>query len=189
MHLPRLLALAAFLVLAPTAQAQLIPSFGVTGGVNFGSISDGAMLENSTGFHAGIYADFGIGPLALRPAVLYLRSGDVQAGTETVSADFVTIPIDIKFQTPTPVLKAYGLVGPELRFPIGEQGTLVNTKSTNVAINVGAGASFNAPLVGPSGFVELRYALDVSGFAENLSPDVADDYKLNLFMIRVGFGL
>ncbi len=192
MRLLRLAALAlAGLLLAPFAHAQLIPSFGVTGGVNFGSLNDvaGADLENSTGFHVGVYGDVGIGPLALRPALLYLRSGEVQAGASTVTADFVTLPIDVKFQTPTPVVKAYALVGPEFRFPVGEGNALVDTKSTNVAVNVGAGVSFNPPLVGPSGFAEVRYALDVSGFAEALDPAISDDYKLSLFMIRVGFGL
>lgn len=187
----RLAALVAVLCLAPAAQAQLIPSFGLTGGVNFGSLNDvaGANLANSTGFHVGVYGDVGIGPLALRPALLYLRSGEVQAGASTVTADFVTVPIDLKFQTPTPVVKGYALVGPEFRFPVGEGGMAVNTKSTNVAVNVGAGVSFNPPLVGPSGFLEVRYALDVSGFAESLDPAVSDDYKLSLFMIRAGFGL
>jgi hypothetical protein len=60
----------------------------------------------------------------------------------------------------------------------------------NVALNLGVGASFNPPIVGPSGFVEVRYALDVTGFAETVGVGgTSDDYKLSLFMIRAGFGL
>ncbi len=177
--------------LAPAAHAQLIPSFGITGGVNFGSLSDvaGVNLENSTGFHAGIYADFGFGPLALRPSLMYLRAGDVQQAGGSVTADFLSLPIDFKFQTPLPVLKAYAAIGPDFRFPIGDGGVLVDREAVNVAVDVALGASFNAPLVGPSGFLEVRYALDVSGFAESLDASVSDDYKLNLFMIRAGIGL
>ena len=187
----RLALFALALAALPAAHAQIIPSFGVAGGVNFGSLSDvaGAELQNSTGYHIGLYADAGIGPIAVRPGVFYLSAGDVETGGETVSADFVTIPIDFKFQTPTPIVKGYAAVGPELRFPIGEDGAVVATKSTNVAINFAAGASINPPLVGPSGFIELRYALDVSGFAEVVSDAASDDYNLSLFMVRLGFGL
>ena len=182
------LALAA---LAAPARAQLLPSFGVAGGVNFASLNDvaGADLDNSTGWHIGLYADVGIGPLAIRPGLFYLRAGDVETttGAGDIAADFVTIPVDLRFQTPFPVLKAYALAGPEFRFPVGENGVLVDTRAVNVAANVGVGASFNPPLAGPSGFLELRYAFDVTGFAEAVGAD--SDYRVSLFMIRAGIGL
>ena len=192
MLLLRLAFLAALLLVVPAASAQLIPSFGATGGVNFGSLNDvaGAELGNATGFHVGIYADLGFGPLALRPALLYLRAGDVEVGGGTASANFVSIPVDIKFQTPTPVVKGYALLGPEFRFPIGDDGNVVSTKSMNVAVNAGVGVAFDPPLVGPNGFLEVRYALDVTGFADAVGVGgTSDEYKVSLFMIRAGFGL
>ena len=191
--------LAALLVglAAPAAHAQLIPSvdLGVAAGVNFASLNDvaAADLDNSTGFHAGVYADFSAAFLSVRSGLFYLSAGNVQQGAETVSADFVTIPVDFQFQTPTPIVRAYALAGPEFRFPIGESGTRVDKQSVNVAANVGLGAEFGVPLSGPSGFVEVRYALDVTGFAEDALGGAitgeASSYKLNLFMVRAGIGL
>ncbi|HLA64177.1 MAG TPA: outer membrane beta-barrel protein [Rhodothermales bacterium] len=187
-------ALALAALAAPAAHAQLLPSFGVAGGVNFASLNDvtGADLDNATGYHIGLYADLGFGPLAVRPGIYYLRAGDVETvgGAELVSADFITIPIDVRFQTPLPVLKAYALAGPEFRFPVGDGGALVDTRAVNVAANVGVGASFNPPLAGPSGFLELRYAFDVTGFAEATGATSGDsDYRVSLFMVRAGIGL
>lgn len=188
-----LLAALAVGLLAPAAHAQFIPqlSFGVAGGPNFASLSDvtGGSLDNSTGFHAGVYVDFSALMFSVRTGAYYLRAGDVQQGAETVAADFLTIPVDVQFTTPTPVVRGYALLGPEFRFPIGESGTLVDTRAVNVAANIGAGAKFKMPVTGFSGFGEVRYALDLTGFAENTVLTTDNTYKLNLFMIRVGVGL
>jgi len=182
-------------LLAPAAHAQIIPqlSFGVAGGANFASLSDvaGADLDNTTGFHAGVYVDFSALMLAVRTGAFYLRAGEVQqtGQAEPTSADFLTIPVEVHVTTPTPVVRGYALLGPEFRFPIGESGTLVDTRSVNVAANIGAGAKFKMPVTGFSGFGEVRYALDLTGFAENTVLTTDNTYKLNLFMVRVGVGL
>lgn len=189
------LALAA-LVLAPTAQAQLIPSvsLGVAGGPNFSSFNEvgGASLDGTTGFHVGLYGDVSVPFVSLRTGLYYLSAGNVQtaSGDETIAADFVTVPVDFRFSTPTPVVKAYALVGPEFRFPVGsvDEGVL-DKSSVNVAANVGVGASFNPPLVGPSGFLELRYSQDVTGFARVVGVATNNEYKVSLVQLRLGIGL
>ncbi|HEX8385944.1 MAG TPA: outer membrane beta-barrel protein [Rubricoccaceae bacterium] len=190
------LALAA-LVLAPAAQAQLLPSIslGVAGGPNFSSFNEvaGTELEGTTGFHIGVYGDVAIPFVSFRTGVFYLQAGDVQttSGDERISADFVTVPVDLRFSTPTPVVQAYALVGPELRFPIGSvEDGVVDKSSVNVAANVGVGVGFNPPLVGPSGFLELRYSQDVTGFAEQVNAVETDnEYKVSLVQLRLGIGL
>lgn len=190
------LALASLALAAPAAQAQLLPSIslGVAGGPNFSSFNEigGASLSGTTGYHAGLYADVSVPFVSLRTGVYYLKAGDIEdtSGAERVSADFVSVPVDLRFSTPTPVVQAYALVGPEARFPIGDGETGVNTKSVNVAANVGIGVGFNPPLVGPSGFVELRYSQDVTGFAEEADiVDTDNEYKVSLVQIRLGVGL
>ena len=198
------LALAA-LVLAPAAQAQLLPSIslGVAGGPNFSSFNEvaNAELEGSTGYHIGIYGDVSIPFVSLRTGVFYLSAGNVvrlndangESTTDVVSADFVTIPVDFRFSTPTPVVQAYALVGPEVRFPIGdvneEVEDIVDVRSANVAANVGVGVGFNPPLVGPSGFLEVRYSHDVTGFASENGLETDNDYAVNLVQVRLGVGL
>lgn len=202
----RALALLAAVLAAPAAHAQLFPSFGVTGGVNFANLSDAVAVEldGATGFHLGVYADLGLGSVGLRPQLLYLRAGEVVTPDfadpqgnpldASVAANFIAIPVDFQYRLPTPVVKPYALLGPEVRFPIGDTGpdAEAEARSVTAAINVGLGIGFNAPLVGPSGFAELRYAFDLTGLVDGLViNDIAldDEYRVNLLMLRVGVGL
>ena len=194
----RLFALALVLALAPAASAQIIPSIdlGVAGGVNFGSLGDAsdAELSNSTGYHIGAYADVGVLFFAGRLGLYYQRIGDVPSDGDGETINFVTIPIDIQFQTPTPLVKAYALVGPEFRFPLDnvQLGALVDgdpsteTVGVNTAINFGIGAKAGLPLFGPSGFAELRYAYDLTGIADTESDQ---SVKVNVVMLRLGVGI
>lgn len=188
-----LLALA-FAAAAPLAHAQLIPSFGVTGGLNFGSLSDaaGADLDQSTGYHVGVFGDFGFGPLAARASLLYVRAGEIEGLTDDADVSFVAIPLDLQYRFPTPVLKPYALLGPELRFLTGDLTDFDGSRSTGIAINAGVGAELSA-IIGPKVFAELRYAFDVSGLFEDREiagiGTVDDSFKVNLFFLRVGVGL
>ena len=185
-----LLALA-FALTAPFAHAQLIPSFGVTGGLNFGSLSDAgtADLDQSTGYHIGVFGDFGFGPLAARASVLYVQAGDIEGLGDDTSIAFVAVPLDFQYRLPAPVLKPYALVGPEARFPVGDLAD-ADARSVNLAINVGVGAQL-AALIGPKAFAELRYAFDVTGFADDefFGIPTDDSFKVNVFFLRVGVGL
>lgn len=191
---------AALLALAPAAHAQLPSiSIGVAGGPNFSSFNEinGANLDGTTGYHAGLFADVSVPFIALRTGVYYLTAGNVQteSGADIVKADFITVPVDFRLQTPTPVVRAYVLAGPEFRFPVssddggGIGAPSVERRSVNVAANVGVGVAFKAPLVGPSAFAELRYSQDVTGFAEQQGLTTDNEYKLSLVQIRVGVGL
>ena len=200
MRLSSFAAALAALALAPAAHAQLPSiSVGVAGGPNFSSFNEiaNARLDGTTGYHVGVYGDVSLPFVAFRTGLYYLSAGDVQtaAGVDAVKADFITVPVDFRFQTPTPVVKAYALVGPEFRFPIGSVGSVVgggpvvDKSSVNVAANVGIGVSFKAPLVGPAAFLELRYSQDVTGFADVAGLTTDNTYKVSLVQLRLGVGL
>ena len=186
-----LLLAAVFVAATPLAQAQLIPKFGVAGGLNFGSLSDaaGADFESSTGYHVGVFGDVGFGPLAARVSLLYVKAGDIGEGSDDASVTFIAVPVDFKFRFPTPVLKPYALLGPEARFATGDLAD-ADARSVNLAINAGIGAELSA-IVGPSVFAELRYALDVTGFADNeiFGVPTDDSFKVSVFYLRVGVAL
>ena len=194
----RILTLATLVGLAAPTDAQIIPSLnlGVAGGANFGSVDDArtADLENSTGYHVGLYADVAVPFAALRTGVYYLQAGDLETadGTPVASADFVSVPVDLHLQTPTPVAKAYLLLGPEVRFALNTEEdveAIVDRSAVNVAGNVGLGAKFGSPLGGLSGFLEVRYARDLTSFAEEQGLETDNEYTLSLFMLRAGVGL
>ena len=173
---------------APAAHAQIIPSLdiGVAGGVNFASLGDAGTtdLDNSTGYHIGVFADIGALFFSARTGLYYLRAGEIPgagANGDAGTVNFITIPVDLQFQTPTPVIKAYALIGPEFRFPLNGLDTF-DQEAVNYALNVGVGVKGSVPVVGYGGFLELRYARD-------LTASMDDDYKVHLFMIRAGVGL
>jgi len=190
----RVLPLTLLLALAaPLAQAQIIPNLdlGIAGGVNFASLSDAGSfdLDNSTGYHIGLYADVGIPLVAFRTGVYYVSAGDipsaVSVGDPDESVNFVAVPVDFQIKTPTPLVQAYALVGPEFRFPVDGLDTF-DTNSMQLAGNVGLGVRGGVPLIGPSGFLELRYGRDFSGIRDT---DSEDDVKVNLVQLRVGLGI
>ncbi|WP_420455376.1 outer membrane beta-barrel protein [Rubrivirga sp.] len=192
----RFLPLALLLALAaPQAQAQIIPSLdlGVAGGVNFASLSDAQTLDldNSTGYHIGLYADVGVLFASVRTGVYYVRAGDIRADAQTpndnfdTSFDYVAVPVDFQIKTPTPIFQAYALIGPELRFPVDGLDTF-ETENVQYAGNVGLGVRGGLPLIGPSGYLELRYGRDLSGLRSDADDD---DVKVHLVMIRLGVGI
>ncbi|MGB3542917.1 hypothetical protein [Rubrivirga sp.] len=193
----RLLALAGLLALAAPANAQLIPSIdlGVAGGLNFASLGDAGQfdLDSSTGYHIGLYADVGVLFFSARTGVYYVKAGDIRdvrrpnADDLEDSAAYVAVPVDFQLKTPTPVLQAYVLAGPEFRFPVSGLETFEQENMT-VAGNVGLGIRGGVPLIGPSGYVELRYGLDLTGLnSESTTAD--DEVKLNVVFLRVGLGI
>ena len=189
-----LLLAAVFVAATPLAQAQIIPKFGVAGGLNFGSLSDaaGADFESSTGYHVGIFGDVGFGPLAARVSLLYVKAGDVGTGIgDDASVTFIAVPVDFKFRFPSPVVKPYALLGPEARFLTGDLADFDGSRSVAIALNAGIGAELSA-IVGPSVFAELRYGYDVSGLfgdREIANVTIDDSFKVNVFFLRVGVGL
>lgn len=184
-----LLALA--FAVAPLAQAQVLPSFGLTGGLNFGSLSDaaGAKLDQSTGYHVGVFGDVNLLALGARVALLYVKAGDIGIGPDDLSVTFIAVPVDLKYQFPSPLVKPYALLGPEFRFATGDLSD-ADARSLNLAINAGLGAELSA-LIGPKVFAELRYALDVTGFAGDTFSGVPtdDSFKVSAFFLRLGIGL
>jgi hypothetical protein len=193
--------LAAAFVFAPAASAQLLPSvdFGVTGGLNFGSLGDAAGFDlgSSTGYHLGVYAEAGVAGIAVRPAVLYVRAGELDFSAipgfgdeETVS--FVAIPVDLKYAASLPLVQPYALAGPELRVPLGEVFDGDGARDTAVALNVGAGARLGA-FIGPSVSAELRYSFDVTGFVEDTdlfgAGGADESFRVNVFYVRLGVAI
>jgi hypothetical protein len=195
-------AAASFFAPAAAAQVPFIPQFGVLGGVNFGSLSDAraaageASLENSTGFHVGAFAELGLGPVGLRPAILFVKAGNIEfPGADDFETSYIAVPVDVRYSPlPTPVIKPYLLAGPEVRLPLGEISDLPNSRSIAFGANVGVGAKLGA-LIGPTFFGEIRYAFDISGFVEDqdlgegTTVDTSGNFGLNGLFVTVGVGL
>ena len=183
----------------PPANAQLVPSLdlGVAGGLNFASLGDAQSfdLDNSTGYHIGLFADVGVLFFSARTGVYYVAPGDIrEVGIGDVvdretSAAYVSVPVDFQIKTPTPLVQAYALLGPEFRFPVSELDAF-EQENVTVAGTIGLGVRGGVPLIGPSGFLEGRYGFDLTGLnGSDALGNSDDDVRLNVFMIRVGVGI
>src|SRR5690606_35630850 len=148
-----------------------------------------------TGYHIGVYAEVGLAGFAVRPALLYVKAGELDFSAvpgfgDAGDVSFLAIPVDLQFAASTPLLQPYGLVGPELRVALGEVFDRDGARDTAVALNVGAGARLGA-FIGPSVSAELRYSFDVTGFVDDASDfgGADESYRFNVFYVRVGVAI
>lgn len=186
---------------ATPAQAQ----FGVAAGLNFESTDDirasgsqEAAFDNSTGYHVGIVYDLGVGPLSIRPGVLYRRVGEVRIPTtqEAVVArnlSTIEVPVDLRLTVlPLPVIKPYLMAGPMASFPLGEDELGDLTEDVSVSANVGLGATISLPKLPISLQPELRYEFGLTSYIGDddveiggASFDPQDDPKFSAFSVRL----
>ena len=92
-----LLTILLFGIGSPPAQAQL----GVSAGLNFDSAGDietttntneNETLDNATGYHIGVVYDLGLGPVNLRPGLLYRNVGSYDCtGVPEIDPDEVDV--------------------------------------------------------------------------------------------------
>ena len=193
--------LVALLATAPNARAQV----GIAGGANFDDFGDvkdsneNNITENATGYHVGLFYEFGAGPLRVRPGVFYMDAGSFEFTTDPADAagearsfdlNLVEVPIDLRLRLLSlPLIKPYATAGPVLRIATNDGGDEFpgRTEDLTLAANVGGGVELGLPGSSLRFYPELRYSFGVN--------DIVDDYgfqgendssRLNNFMLRLG---
>jgi hypothetical protein len=150
------------------------------GGANFEALSDlqgGTVqaFDARTGYHFGVFASIGAGPLAVRPAVLYLNAGSLFEGAPFLtgsdfSMSYLAAPIDIKV-SPLPLM--YLFAGPEFQFLLSADAQPdFEDDLKKVVAKGGAGLGIQVSRF----FVEGRYLFGLSGIT-------SDDYEVGGFTI------
>lgn len=139
-------------VLPMAAQAK----FGVKGGVNISKVhfnKDIFDTNNFTGFNIGPMVEFTVPLLGIGmdAAILYSRKGveilpaPGGQGTESYKADYLDIPLNLKWKFGLPILKAYLTAGPYASFRVGGDkiwnvvNNQIKAKSFGAGLNFGAG--------------------------------------------------
>jgi len=189
-----------------TAAAQF--QFGVTAGLNFNRLTDisfgevEANFDNKTGWHIGVWAEVGLGPLDLRPGVRYMDAGDLFNGLSDISdaidddfdVNLVEVPILLRYGFGPPLVKPYVFAGPVIRFASGADDLIEDDiKSPTMAGELGLGLEVS--LGGISLYPEIAFTFGLSSFIEDeiivgfatFSTD--DSQHLNAAMLRLGIGL
>ena len=136
------------------ATAQI--RFGVKGGVNISKVhfnEDVIKGSNVTGFHIGPMLEF-MAPytgLGVDMALLYSQKGMEYNGpvrSESFNADYLDIPLNLKWKFGLPIVKGYVNAGPYFAFRIAGDKvwelpssivTNVKAKNFNTGLNIGAG--------------------------------------------------
>ena len=168
------LMVAVALMVAAPAQAQLV-KFGVKGGLNLTEIDmkGGAdwWEENTTGFFIGPMMEVTIPVIGLgvEAAVMYSQRGD-----HATKQQGIEVPLNLKYTIGLgSMLGIYVAAGPDFYFNFKDFGDFVNggatpqKKSTQVAINVGAGVKLLRKLQ-----IGANYQIPVSNAYEWKSGDI-----------------
>lgn len=191
MRLP-LLATALVLAAATPLAAQAGVEVGIKGGVSFGDVSNKGILPGNlkgrTGFAAGA-ALVTKGLVGIGVEGLFAQRG-VKADDATTTEyklDYVDVPVYLRVRIPTPTVKPYGYIGPQISFELrcrnGDVDCADGTrKKTTYAGVIGAGIRFG----GLTGFtIEGRYVYGLNDL--KLSTVVtSDSYKTRSFLILAG---
>ena len=176
-------ALALVLFTATAVRSADAQKIGVMAGANFETLADlnagglGASFSASTGYHFGVFAGIGAGPLALRPALLYLNSGDIFnaggfLGLGAFNVSYLALPVDIKI-SPIPIMYLIG--GPEFQLRISSDDAGFSDNMKSFVARAGVGLGFQISRV----FLEGRYIFGLSSLTQ-------DTYTIGGFTVTGG---
>lgn len=160
------------------SKAQVLPEFGVKGGLNYTTFNDTENVEYKPGFLIGAFMNLNIpaSPMSIQPEVLY-----TQYGAKADNADFefdvsyVQVPVLLKFGFKTPAASPNVYFGPYMSFNTGAKvenndGSINledNAKDTEYGVIVGAGVDVSKFRLG------LRYSAGLSNVADDNFNDSA----------------
>lgn len=195
-QIPALLALALACAAATPASAQI----GIVAGYNrdmieeFSAAAGYELTGQTDGFHLGIFFNVNIGPLGIRPSVIYHQVPDIEAsdGTDATvfNVDIVEVPLDIRLRMPVPLVRPYILVGPVLSFPSTSlPGVDALLQARPFRFEVGAGLELD---LGFRLWPELRYGRGLEPFMRSAIPigegtlQGTGNPRLDTFTIRLG---
>ena len=197
-----LLAILLFGIGSPTAQAQL----GVSAGLNFDSAGDiettantseNETLDNATGYHIGVVYDLGLGPVNLRPGLLYRNVGSYDfTGVPEIDPDEANVtafevPVDVRVTVlPFPLVSPYILGGPKAFFPRSDYDEFDDElEDISFTFNVGVGAGISVPGVGLTLQPEFLYEFGASDYVDDFEVGDTDfeptERKLDAFALRL----
>jgi len=195
---PRLLAAVVVLAAGATGSLAAQAEFGIKVGASFGNISNKGLLPGNlktrTGAAGGLYLGSG-GVIGFGIEGLYAQRGaesDQSIATAETKVDYIDVPAYLKVTLPTPGIRPYGILGPQISFEVRcktASGAACpddpDHKKTDYAAVIGGGVRIGGSRLGVR--VEARY---VYGLADLKLGTVtsSESYKNRTFLILVGIG-
>lgn len=179
--------------LSSSAQAQLLPEFGIKGGANFATINNTSGVETKTGLLAGAYIRIALpaSPIAIQPELLYTQYGaNVEGSDASFALDYIQVPVLLKFGfgIPAAPIRPNVFFGPYMGFNTkaetedGSGNTLDlddAVRDTDFGVVVGAGLDVSKFRIG------VRYTAGLTNLYED---NVEDGEKNGALALTVGIG-
>lgn len=181
------------LLLFSTSNAQLLPSFGLKGGVNFSTLNNADDTELTAGFIGGAYVKLNIpaSPVSIQPELLYAQYGaDSESGDGSLEIDYIQVPVllNFGFNPPASPIKPKVYFGPYLGFKTNAEADFEeitfdiddSVKDTDFGVAVGAGVEISRFSI------DLRYT---AGLVNVFEDELEDGEKNGAIGLTVGIGL
>lgn len=173
---------------SPTTQAQVLPKFGVKGGLNYSTFNNTDDVEYKPGFVVGAFVDIPIPatPVSVQPEVLYATYGtNIKDTDASINISYLQIPVLLKFGFPTPAASPNVFFGPYMGFKMKSEiknddisfNLEDETEDTDFGVVVGVGVDITKIRVA------LRYTAGLTNVAKS---GFNDDSKNGALALTVG---
>mgnify|MGYP001627887288 CR=1 FL=1 len=170
------------------SKAQVLPEFGVKGGLNYSTFNDTENVEYKPGFLVGAFMNLNIpaSPISIQPEVLYSQYGAKAEDADfEFNVNYIQVPVLLKFGFETPAASPNVYFGPYMGFNTaanvenndGSINLEDNVNDTEFGVLVGAGVDVSNFRLG------LRYSAGLSNIAND---DFNDSAKNGALALTVG---
>src|SRR5690554_5627047 len=163
---------------SPSTQAQVLPKFGIKGGLNYSTFNNTDDAEYKPGFLVGAFVDIPIPatPVSVQPEVLYATYGtNINDSDASININYLQIPVLLKFGFPTPAASPNVFFGPYMGFNMKSE-----VKINDITVNA---EDYVAGIDITKFRVALRYTAGLTNVAK---PSFNDDSKNGAFALTVG---
>ena len=155
-----------------------------------------ATLKNKVGFQGGLFLALNFGRVVtVQWEVLYTMKGATyqtldDSYTDKLYADYIEIPLLLKFRIPTPGIQPFVFAGPSVGFKLNEKLTS-NGEEVPLAEKLlkdnDYGAIFGAGLnLGRNIMFDVRYSLGLQKVLSTIEGETAPDYKNGVWSASLG---
>jgi xanthosine utilization system XapX-like protein len=179
--------------------------FGIKGGGNMANVTGAdaqnieTTLKHKVGFVAGVFVAFNMGSVfTLQIEGLYTMKGvdgtyfDPDTSTtynEKLSANYVEIPLLLKFRIPTPLVSPFVFLGPAVGFKLSEKITMLGETSTTAGLfkKNDYGAIFGGGLnIGSHFQLDVRYSMGLQKVFTTIQGQTPLDIKNGVWSATIG---
>ncbi len=170
------------------SNGQVLPKFGIKGGLNYATLNNIDNVEYKPGILIGGFAKFNVpaSPMSIQPEVLYAQYGsNIEDSDASFKLNYIQVPVLLKFSFPAPGATPNVYFGPYANFLLnseiandnGSFNLEENTKNSTFGVIIGAAVDVSKFQLG------VRYSAGLTNVADD---NFSDEAKNGAFAVTVG---